>query len=132
VEQISYFLLSIMSVLVLCNNFSYKYSPTNAVDTSRKIPRASQFSLKSELIINMVNCLCVYYTRQSSWNPDSRTLLTARPVTQCSRSLQYCFAYRNWLYHARTEFGDGSEDTEYWRSKYGSESHPVAVVPLST
>jgi hypothetical protein len=132
VVQISYFLLSVMSVLVLSNNFSYKYSPTNAVDTSRKIPRASQFSLKSELIFNMVNCLYVCYTRQSSWNPDSSALLTARPFTQCSRSLQYCFAYRNSLCHARTEFGNGSRDTECWRSKCGSGSGPVAVVPLST
>ena len=57
----SYFLFSVFTVLLLCNNCSYirVYSPASAVDTSRKIPRASQFLLKSELIINMVNCLCV-------------------------------------------------------------------------
>jgi hypothetical protein len=79
VEQISYFLLSVMSVLLLCSNFSYMYSPTNAEDTSRKIPRASQFLLKSELIIYVLSSLCVYYTQGSPveiqtpvdyWRPD--------------------------------------------------------------
>jgi len=62
VEQVSYFLLSVMSVLLLCNNFSYLYPPDQRSRYITKDPRASQFSLKSELIINMVNCfMCVLY-----------------------------------------------------------------------
>jgi hypothetical protein len=101
VEQISYFLLSVMSVLLLCNNFSYIYSPTNAVDVVRKIHgRVSFCWSRNWLLIWSTVYVYINYIRLKSRiqyttdGPTRNAMLPFVSVLLCLSKLAVPFADR--------------------------------------